>query len=249
MTLTPSTPDAMEVHVLEFSGLATTLPVDQVASAAGTGPTASSGASTTTVNGELVFGYRFLFNTASAGAGYTGLSLVNGDLDEYLVQSTAGSVAATFTQTSGTWFALMATFKPASSPTSSISGTVSPSSIGSATTMTLSGASNATVIADSSGNYSFPGLANGIYTVTPTQTGFTFAPTSTSVTINGANVAAVNLPDSLPLPRPGAFQGTLVLLPLVLAQRWASAEGRWLQSRRILLGTTPSLVWQMAPTP
>ena len=201
VTLTPSTPDAMEVHVSEFSGLATTLPVDQVASAAGTGPTASSGASTTTVNGELVFGYTFLFNTASAGAGYTGLSLVNGDLDEYLVQSTAGSVAATFTQTSGTWFALMATFKPASSPTSSISGTVSPSSIGSATTMTLSGASNATVIADSSGNYSFPGLANGIYTVTPTQTGFTFAPTSTSVTINGANVAAVNFtgqPSSAP---------------------------------------------------
>ena len=91
VTLTPSTPDAMEIHVSEFSGLATTLPVDQVASAAGTGPTASSGASTTTVNGELVFGYTFLFNTASAGAGYTGLSLVNGDLDEYLVQSIAGT--------------------------------------------------------------------------------------------------------------------------------------------------------------
>ena len=69
VTLTPSTPDAMEIHISEFSGIAPTSPVDQVASAAGTGPTASSGASTTTINGELVFGYTFLLNTARPALG------------------------------------------------------------------------------------------------------------------------------------------------------------------------------------
>jgi hypothetical protein len=48
------------------------------------------------------------------------------------------------------------------------------------------------VTADSSGNYSFSGLANGTYTVTPSRSGATFTPTSQSVTINGANIAAVN---------------------------------------------------------
>jgi uncharacterized repeat protein (TIGR01451 family) len=114
---------ALEIHVSEWAGLATTSPVDQIASATGTGTSVSSGSQITTVNGELIFGYGWVFNTASAGTGFTPISLVNGDLDEYQIQSTAGSAAATFTQASGTWFAAMATFKPASG---SLSVTVSP---------------------------------------------------------------------------------------------------------------------------
>lgn len=79
-----------------------------------------------------------------------------------------------------------------SSGTYSISGTVS----GTATagvTMTLSGAASAITTTDSSGNYSFTGLANGSYTVTPSRTGYTFNPaTSSSTTVNGANVTGVN---------------------------------------------------------
>ena len=52
-------------------------------------------------------------------------------------------------------------------PTYSISGTISPN--GSGTTVTLSGAASATTTADASGNYSFTGLANGSYTVTPSK--------------------------------------------------------------------------------
>jgi hypothetical protein len=83
-------------------------------------------------------------------------------------------------------------FNPAASSTWSISGTISPSGIGSGTTVTLSGASTATVTANSSGNYSFPGLANGTYTVTPTKSGDTFTPSNQSVTINGANITGIN---------------------------------------------------------
>jgi hypothetical protein len=113
VTLTPTSARAMEIHISEWAGLAAVSPVDQIATATGNGTAASAGPVTTTTPGELVFGYGFVFNVASAGAGFTPLSLVNGDLDEYLIQSSAGSVAATFTQNTGTWFAMVATFKPA----------------------------------------------------------------------------------------------------------------------------------------
>jgi hypothetical protein len=59
-------------------------------------------------------------------------------------------------------------------------------------TLTLSGSAGGTSTADASGNYSFSGLANGTYTLTPSQTGFTFTPTSQTVTISSANVNNVN---------------------------------------------------------
>ena len=77
-------------------------------------------------------------------------------------------------------------------PTFSISGTITPAASGNGATMTLSGAASATVLADSSGNYSFSGLLNGLYTVTPSKSGFVFTPASQSVTVNGANVIGIN---------------------------------------------------------
>ena len=72
-------------------------------------------------------------------------------------------------------------------PTYTISGTIS--GVGSAN-VTLSGAAFASTVASSAGAYSFNGLANGSYTVTPTLTGYTFNPTSQNVTINSANATA-----------------------------------------------------------
>jgi hypothetical protein len=74
----------------------------------------------------------------------------------------------------------------------SISGTISPAASGSGAAVTLSGAASASTTANSSGNYTFVGLANGTYTATPSNTGYTFTPVNRSVTINGANVGAVN---------------------------------------------------------
>src|SRR4030042_2482695 len=59
-------------------------------------------------------------------------------------------------------------------------------------TMTLSGAASATTTTDASGNYTFTGLVNGTYTGTPSKTGYTFTPTNSSVTINGASVTGQN---------------------------------------------------------
>ena len=73
-----------------------------------------------------------------------------------------------------------------------VSGIISPSSVGSGATVTLSGAPSATTTADASGNYSFSGLANATYAITPSKTGYTFTPANQSVTINSANLSGVN---------------------------------------------------------
>src|SRR5947207_9718763 len=73
-----------------------------------------------------------------------------------------------------------------------ISGTITPAAGGSGATVTLSGASTGTQTADSSGNYVFAGLAPGNYAITPSKAGFTFSPTSQSVTLSNADVTAVN---------------------------------------------------------
>ena len=98
------------------------------------------------------------------------------------------------------------TFSPASQPTTisnanitalnfstlySISGTISGAG-GSGATVTQSGTASAGTTADASGNYSFSGLANGGYTVTPSAAGDIFSPASQPVTVSGANVPTVN---------------------------------------------------------
>jgi hypothetical protein len=76
--------------------------------------------------------------------------------------------------------------------TSTISGTVGPTTAGVGTLLTLGGTAAATATADASGNYTFIGLPNGNYVVTPSKSGYTFTPTSIPVSISGANVAGVN---------------------------------------------------------
>lgn len=81
---------------------------------------------------------------------------------------------------------------PESSQTFSISGAISPTAGGSGATVSLSGASSASTTADGSGNYTFTGLPDGAYAVTPSKSGFAFNPTSQSATVSGANVTGVN---------------------------------------------------------
>ena len=79
--------------------------------------------------------------------------------------------------------------------TYSISGTVTDSDTGFGledVTMTLSGDASDTTTTDASGNYSFSGLANGSYTVTPSLTNYTFAPLTSVVTRSGADVTNVD---------------------------------------------------------
>ena len=77
--------------------------------------------------------------------------------------------------------------------TYSISGQATSSGSGlSGVTMTLSGGKSGTTITDASGNYTFTGLDNGSYTITPSRTGFTFSPASSPQNVSGADITAVN---------------------------------------------------------
>lgn len=71
--------------------------------------------------------------------------------------------------------------------THAISGTVSGATA-QGVTVTLSGTASGGTTTAAGGTYSFTGLVNGAYTVTPTKAGYTFNPTSQPVTVNGANV-------------------------------------------------------------
>src|SRR5260370_4089382 len=76
-------------------------------------------------------------------------------------------------------------------PTYSISGTVSVAIVN-GVTVPLSGASTASTATDPTGSYSFTGLSNGPYTITPSKPGFAFTPANQSATVNNANVPAIN---------------------------------------------------------
>jgi len=81
---------------------------------------------------------------------------------------------------------------PQTGRTFSISGTISPTAGGSGATVSLSGVASASTTSDGSGNYTFTGLSEGAYAVTPGKPGFAFSPTSQSATISGATVSGVN---------------------------------------------------------
>lgn len=107
----------------EYSGVATSSPLDKFASNSqttpGTGANAvTSGSVTTTTDGQLIVGWSTALTvgagTTSAGTGFTGRTNVFGDtLCEDQVQTSAGGIAATFTSTSATsnFITLITTYK------------------------------------------------------------------------------------------------------------------------------------------
>jgi hypothetical protein len=90
-----------------------------------------------------------------------------------------------------------------------ISGTISPTVGGNGATVTLSGTVSATTTANSSGNYTFTGLSNGTYAVTPSHAGYTFNPTSQNATISGANVPGLNFTATAQTGQTFSISGTI----------------------------------------
>jgi len=179
------TANATQVNFTASDGSSSTFNITGTVSpaAAGTGVTvtlsgAVSAATVTDNNGNYGFG-------GLASGSYTltpsnsGYSFSPASQSETV--STADVTGVNFTASQG-----------GSGTTYSISGTISPIAYGSGATVTLSGTSSATTTSDSSGNYSFTGLASGAYTVTAAKSGFTLNPTSLPVTVSGANVTGVN---------------------------------------------------------
>ncbi|HEY6944877.1 MAG TPA: immunoglobulin domain-containing protein [Candidatus Acidoferrum sp.] len=74
----------------------------------------------------------------------------------------------------------------------SISGTITPTTGLSATTVALAGAANATTTTNGSGLYTFTGMARGSYSVTPSNPGYTFTPANQNVTLGTTDLTGVN---------------------------------------------------------
>jgi hypothetical protein len=91
----------------------------------------------------------------------------------------------------------------------SISGTITPTAGGSGATVTLSGAATATTTADGTGKYTFSGLSNGTYAVTPRKTGYTFNPSVQTATVNGANVTGINFTATVQVSQTFSISGTI----------------------------------------
>jgi hypothetical protein len=150
-------------------------------------PVAAGSGSTVTLGGAASAS-----TTADANGNYSFTALANGS---YTV--TPSKSGFTFTPTSQPVTINGASqtavnFTGQSTAVWSISGTISPVAGGAGATVSLSGSASAVATADASGNYSFAGLANGSYTVTPSNSGYTFTPANKAVTINGASQSGVN---------------------------------------------------------
>ncbi|HEY7302930.1 MAG TPA: galactose oxidase-like domain-containing protein [Bryobacteraceae bacterium] len=211
VTATLSQSVASTMTVISFTGTDTSGLNGSGAIGATANGSASSGAPvarlTTTRNGSWIFGVGNDYDNAIPRSPGPAQTVVHQYLspagDTYWVQMQTNPTASSGTQlaindtapTSDQYNLSLCEILPASSgipETYTISGSITPLSAGNATALTLGGSGAGTVSADSSGNYSFTGLANGNYTITPAKSGYVFTPPSQNATVNGANVTGIN---------------------------------------------------------
>jgi hypothetical protein len=106
-----------DIRILEYSGIATTSPLDVTAGAAGSSTSASSGPATTTVMNGLIVGADDTWtHTTGPGSGFTSrvITSPDGDIAEDKITTTVGSYTATAPiSPSGPWVMQMAAFKGA----------------------------------------------------------------------------------------------------------------------------------------
>jgi hypothetical protein len=105
---------AADIRILEYSGIATTSPLDVSAAAIGSSSTASSGAATTTNANDLIFGADLtLASTYGAGSGFTSrmITVPDSDIAEDSIVTATGSYSATASVSAAPWIMQMAAFR------------------------------------------------------------------------------------------------------------------------------------------
>ena len=212
VTATLSQNVASSITVMSFSGVNTSGANGSGAiGAVGSGnnnPGAPTATLVTKGNGSLVLGVGNDWDNAITRTPGTGQTVVHQYLapvgDTYWVQMqssptllSGASVTINDTAPTGDRYNLSIIEVLAAAgggTTGSISGTISPamSANGALVTLSQNGTTVATLTMGTSGSYTFNSVANGTYTVTPSEAGFTFTPASQSVTVNG-NAATVQV--------------------------------------------------------
>ena len=180
VTLAGSSTHNTYMAALEYSGVNTSKPVN--AAALGTGTVVANGAPATGNLTTTVSNTKLVATSWDSNESYTS----SGNGVGYLTDTAAGAISigggsgwANLTEdqtafSAGTWNA-----------TASASPAVDDWAI---QLIALAPMAPETATADSSGNYNFGGLANGNYTITPSETGFTFTPASLGIAVKSADV-------------------------------------------------------------
>ena len=95
-----------------------------------------------------------------------------------------------------------------SASTYNISGTVTSGSGGMqgvTMTLTTSNGSSPATVTDANGHYTFTGLSNGQYTLTPSASGATFTPANMPITLSGADSTGNTFTASAASSNPGGY--------------------------------------------
>lgn len=117
-TVTVTGPTGGNIDILEYSGLDTATPLDQVKAATGASGNPDTGAVTTAAANELIFGFAQIDANVVSGPG-TGFTqrenAGNGEASEDKTVAATGSYNATFVSgaSANAWAAIIATFKAA----------------------------------------------------------------------------------------------------------------------------------------
>lgn len=159
----------------------------------------------------------------TADAGYTLDSAsfgTFGGAQHALFSSPQTGITATFPAGSGGSSAFGLALEASTPTTFSISGNAGIAGA----TVNLTGTSSATTTADGSGNYSFTGLSNGPYTVTPSLAGQVFTPTSRNETVASANITGVDFTAST-APTGGGSGGSRIMTTEVFGAEIITSAG------------------------
>jgi hypothetical protein len=104
----------IEIYLTEYSGVDQTNPIDAQAGASGNAGQVSSGNATTTVVGDVIYGYCVGDWACTVGSGFAARSTFNDNLIEDETAGNPGTYAATGSANNG-WTMQMVALKPASS--------------------------------------------------------------------------------------------------------------------------------------
>jgi len=175
-----------------------------------TGVTASAGDTQATVT--------FTPPASDGGSAITSYTVTSSPGEKTATSSASPITVAGLTNGTTYTFTVTATNAIGPGPASSASNPVTPAASGysvsgtvtcagtavSGVAVNLTGAATKSTITDSNGNYSFLGISNGSYTITPSKADYTFTPTNLSITVTGGNASGQNF---AAITKPGAPTG------------------------------------------
>lgn len=191
VTATGTTSGPIRAVIADYSGIATTAPLDGTACNTGTGTTATTGTTASVPAGELAFAGVGTFDspiTVTAGAGATLRTQFTGSngtsADEDVLSTVAGTQNKSFTLSPGSaggWAACIATFKTPTTPPPTCTQTLSPGAdVGAALTAAAAGSK----ICLNSGTYTSPSIGSSHGTSTQHVT-LTSTSSLSPATLNG----------------------------------------------------------------